>query len=219
MTLFIQHLSSDPLFFFSWSVAVIFSICFHEYWHAAAAYRLGDDTAARSGHLSLNPMVQMGAASIIMLLLIGIAWGSVPVDPRRLRTPASRALVSAAGPLANLFLCAVFGILAGVGMAFSAGAHASGSTWHMLSYFLTVASSANGVLLVLNLLPLPMLDGSAVLAAVWPAWRRLSPEQAQLISMIALVLLFFTPAGSLIWTAGYALGHFFIALPGVLLSP
>ena len=85
MTLFVQYLSSDPLYFFSWTLAVIFSVCFHEYWHAATALKLGDDTAARAGHLSFNPMVQMGPASLIMLLLIGIAWGSVPVDPRRQR--------------------------------------------------------------------------------------------------------------------------------------
>ena len=113
MSFFISYLGQDPLYYFSWVLAVMFSICVHEYAHAAVALRLGDDTAAREGHLSLNPFVQMGGSSIFMLLIIGIAWGAVPVNRARLRGRVmGEALVSLAGPLANLALALVFSFLA-----------------------------------------------------------------------------------------------------------
>ena len=94
-----------------WVTVVMFSICLHEAAHAYVAMKQGDPTAANHGHLSLNPIKQMGTFSIIMLLLIGIAWGAVPVDPRRMRHKYSEALVSFAGPAANLLLFFAFCVL------------------------------------------------------------------------------------------------------------
>ena len=91
-----------------WVTVVMFSICFHEYSHAYAALLQGDSTAAERGHLTMNPMVQMGTFSIIMLLFIGISWGSVPVNRRKFRHKYSDALVSFAGPAANVLLFLVF---------------------------------------------------------------------------------------------------------------
>src|SRR5512137_2480723 len=113
MNFFVSSLAQDPFYFFSWVGIVAFSICFHEYAHASMALKRGDDTAAKLGHLTLNPMVQMGPMSIVMLLLIGIAWGAVPVNPGRLRTRADAALVSFAGPAANLLLSLLFGGVVG----------------------------------------------------------------------------------------------------------
>ena len=83
MELFVEMAKSNPFFYFSWVFIVVFSICVHEYAHAATALQLGDDTAAQSGHLTLNPMVQMGGTSLAALLLVGVAWGAVPVNPPR----------------------------------------------------------------------------------------------------------------------------------------
>ncbi|MCO5045505.1 MAG: hypothetical protein M9935_09575 [Kiritimatiellae bacterium] len=91
MSFFISRIAEDPFYVVSWIVIVTFSICVHEFAHAWMALRLGDDTAAREGHLSLNPLIQMGWMSLMLLALFGIAWGSVPVDPRRLRTAARAA--------------------------------------------------------------------------------------------------------------------------------
>ena len=57
---FLSRLAESPLDYISWVLIIVFSICVHEYAHARAALRYGDDTAARSGHLTLNPLVQMG---------------------------------------------------------------------------------------------------------------------------------------------------------------
>ncbi len=109
MRLFIFYMSESPAYYFSWVFSVMFSICVHEYAHAAMALHHGDDTASQRGHLTLNPLVQMGIRSLILLFVIGIAWGSVPVNLAKLRTRRSAAAVAFAGPLANLFLCVIFG--------------------------------------------------------------------------------------------------------------
>ena len=105
MNIFITQLAENPRYFFLVTLAVIPSICLHEYFHAQVALWCGDDTAARNGHLTLNPLKQMGWISLIMFFFIGIAWGQVPVDPRRL-TRKQDALVSFAGPFMNLVLAA-----------------------------------------------------------------------------------------------------------------
>ena len=103
-------------------LVVVFSVCLHEYAHARAALWQGDATAAEQGHLTLNPLKQMGPMSLIMLLIIGIAWGAVPVNPGRMRHRYSDALVSFAGPATNLALFLVSSLL----FAFSALMFAKG---------------------------------------------------------------------------------------------
>ena len=78
------------------TLAVIPSICLHEYFHAQVAFWCGDDTAAHYGHLTLNPLRQMGWISLVMFFILGIAWGMVPVDRRRL-SKGQAALVSFSG--------------------------------------------------------------------------------------------------------------------------
>ena len=72
----------------------------------------GDSTAADQGHLTLNPLKQMGMFSLIMLLVAGITWGQVPVNPNMMRRRYSHALVAAAGPLTNIALFFIFCVLA-----------------------------------------------------------------------------------------------------------
>lgn len=111
MNLFITQLFEDPQRFFIWLLVVIFSICCHEFMHAWAALKQGDPTAADEGHLTLNPMKQMGPFSLVMLAVCGIAWGRVPVRPWQMRHRHSDALVSLAGPATNFGLFLIFGIL------------------------------------------------------------------------------------------------------------
>ncbi|HIE10679.1 MAG TPA: site-2 protease family protein [Kiritimatiellae bacterium] len=210
MRLFVEYLITDPLYFFSWILALTFSITFHEFSHAAAAFRLGDDTAARRGHLSFNPLVQMGASSIAMMLLVGIAWGCVPVNAHRLRSVRAHAVVALAGPVTNLLLCALFGIMAGgvarleVSVALPA--------LETARYFLMLAAGVNGILLLLNLLPLPMLDGWTALSVFWPRLRHLPARTAQTVSILGVLLIFFSPAGNLVWGGGLRLATFFVSL-------
>ena len=198
MNLFIQQLFSSPWYYFSWVILVAFSICVHEYAHAWMALRCGDDTAARAGHLTLNPMVQLGPVSLGLLLVFGLAWGAVPVEPGRFRR-FDGAKVAFAGPAANLGLCAGFALLAAVGLRFFRTADGDATPAVELLKF---AADANGMLFVLNLLPLPLLDGWSVLGGLSPAleeWqRRVGPQ----VSWILLLLLIATPLFNLIWLAG-----------------
>lgn len=193
MGLFIETLPLDPLTYFARVLVIMFSICVHEYAHARVALRHGDQTAAWMGHLTLNPLVQMGVPSIVTLLIFGLAWGSVPVVVRNLKSRASAAWVAAAGPLANLALAAVF---SGLAVA-SAGLEAPQAT-----RFLILGAAANGMLCVFNLLPLPMLDGWAIFSLWFPGMQRVDPELARNLSWGGLLALWLTPLGALVFGSG-----------------
>ena len=86
--------------------ALVFSLSFHEFAHAWTAFRLGDNTAARLGRLTLNPMAHLDPVGSIALLLMGFGWAKpVPVDIRYLSNPKDDMVkVAADGPLSNLLL-------------------------------------------------------------------------------------------------------------------
>jgi Zn-dependent protease len=90
-----------------WLPAVIIALTFHEYAHARAADRLGDPTARYMGRMSLNPLVHMDPIGFILLLVAGFGWAKpVPFNPLNIRGDRMKGmmLISAAGPLMNLFI-------------------------------------------------------------------------------------------------------------------
>lgn len=108
-------------------VALLFSLSVHEASHAMVAYRLGDDTAARLGRLTLNPLAHIDVLGTVIFPILGMATGfpfigwakPVPVDPRNLSRRFTQrggmAVVSAAGPASNLVLAILFiGLLLGL---------------------------------------------------------------------------------------------------------
>ena len=201
--MFIQSISTDPFHYVSWITLAAFSICCHEYAHAYTALRVGDDTAARSGHLTLNPLIQMGPQSLIMLAVFGIAWGAVPVNLSNVRKPAHRAMISFAGPLTNLLLCLAFAFLCVI-------AQKAGN--EKLVNFLYVGGAVNGMLFMLNILPVPVFDGFAILSAFNARLEEFACKHAGTVFIIFLALLWMTPLGSIIFGAGYIILHYFIIL-------
>lgn len=177
----INTLFTDPRWFFISTLIVVFSICLHEFCHAYAALKLGDPTAAEEGHLTLNPLKQMGITSLLMLLIIGIAWGAVPVNPQNIRSRWKALLISVAGPLANLFLFAVgwcaFGILMN---------HVSDVKQIVLEAVLFLGL-INGVLFVFNMLPVPGLDGWAV---VQTFFRKIRLPASEVLKGVLMILIF-----------------------------
>lgn len=177
--LFITQLSENPSFFFAVIITVVISITLHELAHGIVAVKLGDDTPIVTGHMTLNPLVHMGIFSIILLFLVGIAFGAMPVDRTRLRGKYAEALVALAGPIANLLL----GILATValGLCFRFELFAAGNPVHeRAELLLRVFGLMNFALMLFNLLPIPPLDGSLIAANLSPAYRRwMSSELAQ----------------------------------------
>ena len=197
MTFFIEMLETDPFYYLSWVLVVMFSICVHEWAHAWTATKQGDDTSLWLGHHSLNPLKQMGWSSIIMLVLFGIAWGAVPYNPRNFKRHWSGALVSFAGPLANLALALLFA--GGAALVLALDGAKSGSK---VIEFLTIGAFSNSVLCVFNMLPVPILDGWKVLSLFVPALDRIDRAMAANISWMAILLLWTTKANSTIWAAG-----------------
>lgn len=139
----------------------------HEWAHAWAAYQLGDDTAARRGRLTINPLAHLDPVGTVSLAIFGFGWGKpVPVNPFRLRGERrkSHALVSIAGPLSNLVLSMLAAVPFRLGWLSLFGRSAGVSLEGILIQFISI----NLALMVFNLIPFPPLDGSRVLAWLLP---------------------------------------------------
>jgi len=173
--LFIVNFFENPYYCTIWALAVIFSVCCHEFAHAWTALWQGDPTAAENGHLTLNPLKQMGVFSLIMLAIMGIAWGGVPVNSERMKHKYSDAIVSLAGPLTNLFLFTIF--LFGYSIsAYYVNVKGYGETNQALNNIVMiffVGSMVNILLFFLNILPLPPLDGWKIFSYTFPGLRGL----------------------------------------------
>ena len=182
----------------SWIFWVIVSICLHELGHGWAAIWEGDDTPRRTGHMTINPMVHMGGYSIIAFLLLGFAWGLMPVNPGNFRHRRwGDAIVAVAGPAVNLVLAFILLTIAGVVSATTLGTEVK-PEWALRTFeFCYTGGWLNLVLLALNLLPIPPLDGSRILATVSNPYRRiLNHPNAGMFGLAFFVIVFWiTPIG------------------------
>src|SRR5437016_9859285 len=98
----LRSLSTDPNQFVGFIVAIVLGITVHEFMHAYAAHRLGDDTGRLMGRMTLNPLAHFGLFGTLLLVVAGFGYGKpVPFNESRLRSPASVTLVALAGPVAN----------------------------------------------------------------------------------------------------------------------
>lgn len=148
-------------------LAIIFVILcilpLHEFAHGWVANKLGDPTARLDRRLTLNPLASVDPMGTVWLFLFGFGWAKpVPVDSRYFRKPKrDMAIVAAAGPISNV-LAALVGALPATAMMVFAPYNAFTSfVFNMLNYYVTV----NVTLAVFNLLPVPPLDGSRIVAA------------------------------------------------------
>ena len=152
---------------------VLIAITFHEFAHAFAADKLGDDTPRLQGRLSLNPIDHLDPVGSLMLLFAGFGWGKpVEVNPRnydrRFSMDKADAIVSIAGPLMNFFLAIVLTIIYCAIYKFSSVAFINSQVGTIVLLMINIAISINIGLGVFNLIPLPPLDGSKVLKAFLP---------------------------------------------------
>ena len=157
----------DPNRLLTLGILFLTSMPIHEWAHAWAAYQLGDDTAARRGRLTINPLAHLDPVGTVSLAIFGFGWGKpVPVNPFRLRGERrkSHALVSVAGPLSNLVLSMVAAVPFRLGWLSLFGRSAGVSLEGILIQFISI----NLALMVFNLIPFPPLDGSRVLAWLLP---------------------------------------------------
>ncbi len=174
------------------AVLLLVSLPIHEFSHALAAYRLGDSTARLFGRLTLNPIVHfdpVGGTLLAISVLLGSGFGwakPTPVNPRNLEGGRwGEAIVAAAGPVSNLVLA----IAASIPFRYM---QATGMNVPLIADVLFLFVYINLLLMVFNFIPIPPLDGGAVLFAFLPpetAWR-LRPILAQygLVILILLIL-------------------------------
>ncbi len=183
----------------SWIFWVLLSITLHELAHGWAAIRQGDDTPIRLNRMTVNPVTHMGVQSLILFAVIGIAWGQMPVNPHRFRDGRrGEILVSAAGPAMNLLIAGTCLVLltAWLGLVpLDSNLSRNGAV------FLFFGVGLNLVLAALNLLPIPPLDGSQILAGFSRRARALfAHPQAALFGLFAFIAVFFmSPVGSLLF--------------------
>ncbi len=194
-------------FIVSWIVWVVVSVVLHELSHGWAAIALGDDTPRATGHMTWNPLVHMGGFSLLVLLLIGIAWGMMPVNPSRLRGRHGDAIVSAAGPAMNiaLFIASSLACVAWIVLGDRFGVR--DPLYMNLAQFFFVGAFLNIALAAFNLIPAPPLDGSRILASFVPPYdRMLRSPNGQWIGLGIFVLIFMM-GGSYLF--GFAIGTSF----------
>jgi Zn-dependent protease len=181
----------------------IASLCLHEFSHAVVAYWGGDLSVKDKGYLTLNPMRYTHPAytfvlPILFLLLggIGLPGGAVYIDRSRLRSKAWQSASSLAGPASNALLGFVIGLLLHV------PAIASSPAGPALAFLGLLQVWA----LVLNLLPLPPLDGFGAIAPYLPDHLRAGAYRLGSNGVLLLfLLLWFTPANDVFWDAVRAL--------------
>ena len=196
-----------------WFLAFLFSTTVHEAMHAFAAWRLGDPTAYQGGQVSLNPAAHIAREPIGMVVLPlltsltqgwAIGWASCPYDPYWARRyPGRAAVMAAAGPTGNLIIAIIAFTTIRGGLAggwFVAPEHvdfeslvemANGGGATFVTTLLSVFLVMNVFLCAFNLLPLPPLDGSAILQGLLPEEHAQKLQELQsnaMMSMVGLVI-------------------------------
>jgi Zn-dependent protease len=174
-------------------VIVFFSVVCHEISHGLVAYRLGDPTAYRAGRLTFNPLPHIDIFGTIILPLFLVLSGSsfifawakpVPVNSSYFRNPRDGMMyVAMAGPGTNLALALLLALAAHMGAGFLPG-------W--LLGTLAMASLINIILMVFNLLPIPPLDGSRIVARFLSGrtlWNYMKLERYGLFIVFGLLFL------------------------------
>ena len=178
----IQRAAQDPIGFVGFVVAILLGITVHEFMHAYAANRLGDDTARLMGRMSLNPMAHLDPFGTLLIVLAGFGYGKpVPFNESRLRSSSSVALVALAGPAANFVIAA----LCAIPLRFGAADPFGGAYTQILA----IVVYYNCVLGIFNLVPIPPLDGSNVVYGLLPPQQRFTWRSYQQYGPILLLLL------------------------------
>ncbi len=184
---------------------VLVAITFHEFAHAFAADKLGDDTARREGRLSLNPLDHLDPVGSFLLLFAGFGWGKpVHVNPsnytRKISMEKGEAIVSFAGPLMNFILALVFSIIYCATYKFSGIDFMMSTTGNIVMQILASVITINIGLGVFNLIPLPPLDGSKIIMPFLPIKAKTFFVNNETMFYIIFVLIWITGLAGVIIT-------------------
>jgi len=179
------------------AIPVLFAITLHEASHGYVARHFGDMTAFQQGRISLNPIRHIDPFGTILLPILtlwmgGILFGwakPVPVNFGALRNPKKDMLwVALAGPASNLFMAFGWALFAKIALAFPEGYYAV-----PMVEMAKIGININIVLMVLNLLPLPPLDGGRIAISMLPHRQAYQLAQIEPYGMFILIFLAVTP--------------------------
>ncbi|MCI7145886.1 MAG: site-2 protease family protein [Clostridiales bacterium] len=145
--------------------AVIIGLSFHEFGHAAVAYRLGDGTPKAQGRVTLNPLAHIDWMGLAALFFCGFGWGKpVQINPYNFKhRRRDEFLVALAGVVMNLLTAVVFAVIAHFLMGVIPNTTMGEGIWTMIMYIIQI----NLVLMIFNLIPCPPLDGFNILAEIF----------------------------------------------------
>ncbi|MEI6144981.1 MAG: site-2 protease family protein [Methylococcales bacterium] len=182
-----------------WILPVIFAITVHEVAHGWVAKKYGDNTASRLGRLTLNPVKHVDLFGTIilpgLLLMTGtgfiFGWAKpVPVDARNFKRPLKdMAVVALAGPVSNLIMAFMWALIIRLGIFIGTNAEAVSLP---LIYTGVAGVSINLVLAMINLLPIPPLDGSRILTGILPNYWAWQYNRLERYGFIILLVLLYT---------------------------
>ena len=174
-------------------VGVFLCLTIHETCHGLAAYALGDPTAKSMHRLSLNPLRHIDWIGLCMMFFCGFGWAKpVPVDPRYFRKPKQgMALTALAGPVSNLLLALLLLLCSRLIYDFAPYS----DLWNLVFGFLLDTAVLSIGLGVFNLVPIPPLDGSKVLAAFLPDRTYFQLMRYERYGMLLLIFLSFQGVG------------------------
>ena len=177
-------------------IPLILSLSVHEWAHAWAAWRLGDDTARLLGRMTLNPLAHIDPLGTFLLPLLGVPFGwakPVPINPirfRRVSMTTGVMLTAAAGPISNLMLCAAASaVLALLARLRPDLVEAGGGPAALLGMLIMM----NMMLAIFNLLPIPPLDGSRIVEGLVSSRFRGSWQSFCQFAPLFLALVVFAP--------------------------
>lgn len=177
--LFLSQLTENPVLAIAFLLAIVVAITVHEFAHAWTAWKLGDDTAYLLGRVTLDPRSHLDPVGSILFLLIGFGWGRpVPYNPMRLRRKIDELWIALAGPASNLVIAACALLL--------------GRTGLFSEDIISTIFGVNVVLAAFNMLPIPPLDGSALVDQFVPGYK----ERLAYMGIFIVLALSFLPGSN-----------------------
>lgn len=174
-------LQQSPVLAIVFLFSLVIAVTVHEFAHAWAADMLGDDTPRLMGRVTLNPLAHLDPIGSLTFVLFGFGWGKpVLYNSMRLSRKVDELWIALAGPASNLIF------------AFLLNALSFAATHYGLTFFnpeiLGFAADINVLLAAFNMIPIPPLDGSSIIAFFWPEYRSIMGGQIGLVILLLLIV-------------------------------